>query len=97
MHPPGGYNLIFGGLILACVISAVITVTSFFLYVRARMAYREAEERRYRSIHFITLFLFVLFGVLILIRLSDKLNSPSPDGRYSFRNSCVSRIVFPTT
>lgn len=33
------------------------------------------QERRYLSLHFITLFLFILFGVLILIHLSDSINS----------------------
>lgn len=34
----------------------------------------DRREERYRSIHFITLALFVLFGVLILVHLSNKLN-----------------------
>jgi hypothetical protein len=34
----------------------------------------DRRERRYQSIHFITLALFVLFGVLILAYLSGKLN-----------------------
>jgi small-conductance mechanosensitive channel len=78
--------------VIACIVNAVITIVSFFLYIRARLASREQapgdtaeqyaqklegldrRERRYQSIHFITLALFVLFGVLILIQLSGKLN-----------------------
>lgn len=60
--------------IILCIASAIVTLVSFFLYVRARMAGRIAEERRYLSIHYISLFLFVLFGVLILIQLSDSIS-----------------------
>lgn len=34
----------------------------------------DRKESRYQSIHFITLSLFVLFGVLILVQLSDRFN-----------------------
>jgi len=34
----------------------------------------DRREKQFQSIHFITLALFVLFGVLILIQLSGKLN-----------------------
>jgi hypothetical protein len=40
-----------------------------------RLAALDRQERRYLSLHFITLFLFVLFGVLILVHLSDSINS----------------------
>lgn len=59
---------------ILAVINAIATIIFFLLYVRARMANKK-EEQRYLSLHFITLFLFVLFGVLILIRLSDSINS----------------------
>jgi hypothetical protein len=80
-------------MIAACISSALVTIVTFFLYVRARLAIRErppgsseeahAErlrrldrlENRYQAIHFLTLALFVLFGVLILVHLSNKLNS----------------------
>ena len=39
-----------------------------------RLAELDRKEKRYQSLHFITLTLFVLFGVLILIHLSGKLN-----------------------
>jgi small-conductance mechanosensitive channel len=84
--------LLFQLYIAACIANAVITIVSFFLYVRTRLAPREQlpgdtaeqqgkkldgldrREQRYQSIHFITLALFVLFGVLILVQLSGKLN-----------------------
>ena len=80
-------------MIIACVANALVTIVSFFLYVRTRLTVREMppggdektharrlavldqREKRYQSIHFITLSLFVLFGVLILVHLSHKLNS----------------------
>lgn len=80
-------------MIIACISSALVTIVTFFLYIRARLAIREmppdatdkehakrlAEldrlESLYQAIHFITLALFVLFGVLILVHLSNKLNS----------------------
>jgi hypothetical protein len=85
--------LIFTLLIIGCIASAIATLITFFLYIRARMAERtevgdgdpdgharrlavlERQERRLLSLHFITLFLFILFGVLILIHLSDSINS----------------------
>ena len=60
--------------IVLCIACAIVTLVTFFLYVRARMANRMAEEKRYLSIHYISLFLFVLFGVLILIHLSDSIS-----------------------
>jgi cytochrome bd-type quinol oxidase subunit 2 len=60
--------------IVACIGNAIVTIVAFFLYVKARLAYLEKKEKKYRSIHFITLSLFVLFGVLILIHLSNRLN-----------------------
>jgi Na+/melibiose symporter-like transporter len=85
--------LIFTSLIILCIASAIATLITFFLYIRARMADRtetqdsdpdvhaqrlavlDRQERRWLSLHFITLFLFVLFGVLILIHLSDSIRS----------------------
>ncbi len=79
--------------VIACIGNAIVTIVSFFLYVRMRLAAREIaegasdeehaqrlagldrRESRYQSLHFITLALFVLFGVLILMQLSSKLNS----------------------
>lgn len=40
-----------------------------------RLAKLARLEDRYQTIHFITLALFVLFGILILVHLSNKLNS----------------------
>ncbi|HXO77237.1 MAG TPA: hypothetical protein VN824_18415, partial [Puia sp.] len=80
-------------LIILCIASAIATLITFFLYIRARMAERaedqggdpegharrmmvlDRRERRYLALHFITLFLFILFGVLILVHLSDSINS----------------------
>ena len=71
----------------------IAACTSFFLYVRARLADRnentpfdpaehssrlarlDQKERFYQSLHFITLALFILLGVLILIHLSNHLNN----------------------
>ncbi|HXB94230.1 MAG TPA: hypothetical protein VNU70_03690 [Puia sp.] len=41
-----------------------------------RMADLDRREQFYQSLHFITLALFVLFGVLILVQLSIRLNRP---------------------
>lgn len=80
-------------IIIAGIVNALVTIVTFFLYIRTRMASREmppdtteeehAErlarldrlESRYQTIHFITLALFVLAGVLILVHLTNKLNS----------------------
>jgi hypothetical protein len=80
-------------MIIACIANALVTIVSFILYIRTRLAIREIRpdttdeehvqrlatldrlERRYQSLHFITLALFVLFGVLVLVHLSNRLNS----------------------
>lgn len=85
--------LLFALTVTACIMSAIITIASFFLYARTRLADRsehtpfdaeehsrrlaglDRKERFYQTVHFITLFLFVLFGVLILIHLSNHLNN----------------------
>ena len=77
-------------MIIACIANALVTIVSFFLYIRTRLAIREIRpdttdeehvkrlaildrlERRYQSLHFITLALFVLFGVLVLVHLSNR-------------------------
>lgn len=78
--------------IVALIGNAVVTIITFFLYVKARLADRtearhstkeghaacvaelDKKEKKYQSLHFITLSLFVLFGVLLLIHLSNRLN-----------------------
>jgi threonine/homoserine/homoserine lactone efflux protein len=75
MHKPNGSDILIQLTVAACIVSAVVTIISFFLYVRARLAFDRREER-YRSIHFITLAIFTLLGVLLLIELSHRLNRP---------------------
>lgn len=85
--------MLFALTVTACIISAIVTITFFVLYIRARLADRseqtpfdpdehtrrlaalDRKERFYQSVHFFALFLFVLFGVLILIHLSNHLNN----------------------
>jgi hypothetical protein len=94
MDKPAVSDLLIQLNVAACLVSAVVTIISFFLYVRTRLADRSPEihasaedhtrhlhlldrrEERYRSIHFITLALFTLMGVLLLIQLSHHLNRP---------------------
>jgi hypothetical protein len=91
MHPLKKSDLLFDLTVICCILSALATVASFLLYIRARMTERnelpeksnaqnagrfiemDRRENRYRSIHFITLFLFVLLGVLILVQLSARI------------------------
>lgn len=63
-------------LIPACVFSGVVSIVSFFLYVHYRMNFQEKQEGKYQQMHFISLALFVIFGVLILIELSHRYNQP---------------------
>lgn len=53
----------------------------------------DRREQRYQSIHFITLALFVLFGVLILIQLSGKLNQGTITRSPGPRNSSPAIII----
>ena len=68
-------RLLFSLTIIACIGNALVTVIAFFQYVRFRMADRPGPEKKWQSIHFITLTLFVLFGVLICVQLSHRLNT----------------------
>lgn len=80
-----------GLLIPVCIICGVVSVVTFFLYIRYRMRPRAEDgeedaaprnalldrlEQRYQHIHFISLALFVLFGVLILVYLWHRYNPP---------------------
>ncbi len=83
-------------LIIACIASAIVTIVTFFLYIRTRLAVRErphgaSQEKHserlarldrleglYQAIHFITLAVFILFGVLILVHLSHAANDSGP-------------------
>jgi hypothetical protein len=66
--------LLFQLYIAAGIINAILSVSAFFLYVRSRSKNQPEPEKKWLSIHFITLALFVLFGVLVLVHLSNKLN-----------------------
>jgi hypothetical protein len=63
--------LLFHLLIGLDIIIGLISVTAFVLYVLARGKENEELEKRYQNIHFISLFIFVVIGVIILIMLSD--------------------------
>ncbi|MDP4148528.1 MAG: hypothetical protein Q8927_01655 [Bacteroidota bacterium] len=56
-----------------CILSGLVSLVSFVLYVQARMHEQERKEARYRSVHFASLTFFVAFGVMILIQLSNRL------------------------
>ena len=60
--------------VIACIGNAIVSVVAFFLYIRMRVTNRPALEKKWMSVHFITLALFVFFGVVILVHLSNKLN-----------------------
>jgi len=75
-------------LVILAIICALITITSFVFYVRARLAERahpddedvdvlrdaglDRKERVYQTIHFLSLLIFVILGVLILIIISHR-------------------------
>jgi hypothetical protein len=66
--------LIFTITIALAVLSALISLITFVLYIRARMHEQEKNEQRYRSFHFASLFIFVILGVLILIQLAQRID-----------------------
>ncbi|HEY4205279.1 MAG TPA: hypothetical protein VGM31_00640 [Puia sp.] len=77
-------------LVILAVISMLVSVISFVLFIRARLAVRahpddedadvardaelDRKERSYQSIHFLSLLIFLVLGVLILIMISHKVN-----------------------
>jgi len=58
-------------MIAICVLTGLISVITFILYVRARMKEEEQKEKKFQTIHYLSLFAFVFFGVIILIMLSN--------------------------
>ena len=83
--------LLFILLVMLCIGSALTTLISFILYVKARTAERDhpdemrpdshrrhaeldRKERRYQSIHFISLLIFVTLGVFILVIISRRID-----------------------
>ena len=83
--------LFFALLVTLCTGSALTSIISFVLYLKARTAQREhpdemtsdshrrdaeldRKERLYQSIHYRSLFLFVVLGVLILIAISRRID-----------------------
>ena len=83
--------LFFALLVILCVASALTSLVSFVLYLKARTAERDhpdemapnshrrhgellRKEQRYQSIHFISLLVFVVLGVLILIAISRRID-----------------------
>jgi len=66
--------LLFTLYVIACIGNAVVSVFAFFQYIRMRMADKRGQEKKWMSVHFITLALFVFFGVLILIHLTNVYN-----------------------
>lgn len=81
--------LLFICLVTLCIGSALTTLISFILYLKARTAERDhpdelrpdhqdrhgqldRKERLYQSIHFISLFIFVVLGALILVIISRR-------------------------
>ena len=62
----------FAVLLFLLFVSGAVTVISFILYVMARAREEEKREHFYRSIHYISLALFTIFGVLELIVVSQS-------------------------
>jgi uncharacterized membrane protein YidH (DUF202 family) len=58
-------------MIAICILTGLVSVITFILYVRARMKEEEQKEKKLQSIHYLSLFAFVFFGVIILIMLSN--------------------------
>jgi len=58
-------------MIFLCVLTGLISVLTFILFVRARMKEEEQKEKKFQTIHFLSLFAFVFFGVIILIMVSN--------------------------
>jgi hypothetical protein len=66
-------DLLLNIIVALAILAGLTTIVSFILYVQARMHEQEAKEKLYQSIHFKTLFLFVVLGVIILVIIS-KMN-----------------------
>ena len=58
-------------MIAVCILTGLVSAITFILYVRARMKEEEQKEKKFQTIHYLSLFAFVFFGVIILIMLSN--------------------------
>jgi hypothetical protein len=63
--------LLFHILIGLAIVTGLISILTFILYALARMREELQMERRFQSIHYISLLIFVAIGVIILIMLSN--------------------------
>ena len=66
-------DLLLNIIIALAILTGLTTFASFIMYIQARMHEQETKEKLYQSIHFKTLFLFVVLGVIILVIIS-KMN-----------------------
>jgi heme/copper-type cytochrome/quinol oxidase subunit 2 len=64
-------DLIFTITCVLAVVSAIVGVTCFILFIRARMRGDEVREEHYKKIHYIALTLFLLFLVAALNLYED--------------------------
>ena len=71
-HLQNNTELTFQLLGILCALSGITAIASFAAFVRARMKFDEQHEKRYQQIHFISLFVFVFLGVLLLVMLGDR-------------------------
>lgn len=53
-------------LVLLALLDAVVAITTFVLYGRARMQEQEGRENRFLKIHYITLFVLLLLGLVFM-------------------------------
>ena len=84
-------SFLFVLLVIFCIASALITLISFILFLKARTAARDhpdelkpdhlyrheqldRKERTYQTVHFISLAIFVLLGVLVLVVISRRID-----------------------
>ena len=59
-------------LVLLAVLDAVVAITTFVLYGRARMQEQEEKEKRFLKIHYITLFMLLLLGLVFMFFMVEN-------------------------
>jgi hypothetical protein len=61
-------------LIALCIASDITAVISFIIYVRARMKEQERKEKLFLKIHYSSLFILFLLGMVYMFVMIEKAN-----------------------
>ncbi len=59
---------------LLAILDAAVAITTFVLYGRARMQEQEQKEKQYLQIHYASLFILLLLGIVFMFYMVETSN-----------------------